>query len=75
MADSILPFDINQYSIPERVAMIGEIWDSMVDEQTTVPLTEQQSAELERRYQQSQQSLEGLVSWEEIKQRALGERK
>lgn len=75
MADSILPFDVNKYSIPERIAMIGEIWDSLTDGRTTVPLSEEQAAELDRRYAQSERSLERLVSWDEIKQRASGELK
>ncbi len=75
MADSLLPFDITKFSIPERVAMIGEIWDSMVDDQTPVPLTEAQSAELDRRIEESIASPGDVVKWEDIERRIFGDRR
>jgi putative addiction module component (TIGR02574 family) len=75
MADSILPFDINQYSIPERVAMIGEIWDSMVDEAGVVPLTDEQKKILDQRIAESEEFPDDVVPWSEIKRELFGVRK
>jgi putative addiction module component (TIGR02574 family) len=73
MANSILPFDINQFSFPERVAMIGEIWDSMVDEPSQIPLTQAQLEELDRRIAESKATPEDVVPWEEIEIRLFGD--
>jgi putative addiction module component (TIGR02574 family) len=73
MADSILPFDINEYSIPERVAMIAEIWESMADETKVVPLTEEQKAELDKRIAESELYPDDVVSWKDIEGRLFGE--
>ncbi|RIK86164.1 MAG: hypothetical protein DCC67_03055 [Planctomycetota bacterium] len=72
MADTIIPFDVNQYSIPERVAIMGAIWDTIADDNAEVPLTDEQSAELERRYVESLGPVDGLIPWEEVKRRAAG---
>jgi putative addiction module component (TIGR02574 family) len=74
MADSILPFDINQYSIPERIAMIGEIWDSIADETTTVPLTDEQKAILDQRIAECEAFPDDVVPWPDIERRIFGER-
>jgi putative addiction module component (TIGR02574 family) len=73
MADSILPFDINQYSIPERIAMIGEIWDSFADDQTPVPLTDAQKAELDRRIAEYELHPDDVVPWKDIERRLFDE--
>ncbi|HMK69202.1 MAG TPA: addiction module protein [Stellaceae bacterium] len=39
--------DLRRLPSQERLALIGELWDSLTDEQT--PLTPAQEAELERR--------------------------
>ncbi|MEX2185831.1 MAG: addiction module protein [Pirellulales bacterium] len=75
MSNSILPFDVNQYSIPERIAMIGEIWDSMADEATAIPLTDAQKAELDRRIAECEEHPEDLVPWPDIERRIFGEGK
>lgn len=74
MANSILPFDINEYSIPERIAMIGEIWDSMADEATLPPLTDAQKAILDQRIAECEAFPDDVVSWEEIERELFGER-
>lgn len=75
MADSILPFDISKYSIPERVAMIGEIWESMVDETSIAPLTDEQKAILDQRIAESEEFPDDVVPWSEIQRRIFEERK
>ena len=73
MAASLFPFDINQLSIPERVAMIGERWDSMADEKTIVPLTDAQKAELDQRIAEGELYPDDVVPWTEIERRIFGE--
>jgi putative addiction module component (TIGR02574 family) len=71
MPDPSIPFDVDQYSVPERLAIIGAIWDTVGDDEE-IPLTPAQSAELERRYAASLGPLDGLVPWAEVKRRVAG---
>jgi putative addiction module component (TIGR02574 family) len=73
MAESILPFDINQYSIPERVAMIGEIWDSMAEETSVLPLTDAQKALLDQRIAELDANPDDVIPWTQIERERFGE--
>ncbi|RIK86165.1 MAG: hypothetical protein DCC67_03060 [Planctomycetota bacterium] len=74
MATPVLPFDIHQYSIPERIAMIGEIWDSIADETTVVPLTGAQKALLDERIAEHDANPDDVISWTQIERERFGER-
>ena len=41
--------DILKLSIPERILLVEDIWDSVAEVPNAVPLTEEQKAELDRR--------------------------
>jgi putative addiction module component (TIGR02574 family) len=49
----------------ERLALIGELWDSLSD--ADVPLPEAQQAELSRRLSSLDQDLSKAVEWEELR--------
>jgi putative addiction module component (TIGR02574 family) len=57
--------DITRLTPPERLALIGDLWDSMTDVETPVPLA--QRRELERRMDTFDQDRAQGVSWEELK--------
>ncbi len=59
--------DYTKLSIPERIALIGEIWDSITAEGKPLPLSDAQQAELERRIQSDNDGTAKWVSWEDVK--------
>jgi putative addiction module component (TIGR02574 family) len=41
--------DVLNLSVAERIELIGDLWDSLAEVPETIPLTEAQKAELDRR--------------------------
>ncbi len=67
-----LPPEIRQMPIPERVHLVEQIWDSIVEDEKRFELTDAQKAELDRRLAAHQASPDRGAPWEEVKQRLLG---
>ncbi|CAL80323.1 conserved hypothetical protein [Bradyrhizobium sp. ORS 278] len=57
-------FDIAKLTKKERLALIGELWDSLAPED--VSLTSAQEAELARRMATFEADAQRAVSWDEI---------
>jgi len=49
MSPTLKQIGIERMSIPERIQLIGEIWDSIIDAQGNVPMPEWHRRELEWR--------------------------
>jgi len=60
-------------SIPERVALVERIWNSIVEDQAKFELTDAQKAELNRRLELREESLTRSSDWADVKKRILGE--
>ena len=56
----LLPRDV-------RVALVHEIWDSIAAETETVPLSDIQRAELDRRIADDDANPDDVTPWEEVK--------
>jgi len=56
--------DIKTMSVDERIALIGEIWDSL--DPADVPLTDAQRAELDRRLDDLENDPDLGIPWEEV---------
>jgi len=56
---------LSDYSPPERLALIAQLWDSLEDDQ--VPLTAAQQEELERRLSSLDQDRKASVTWATLK--------
>ncbi len=67
-------FDFKQLSVPERIKLIGRIWDSIEEEKGAPGMTESQRAELERRVEAHRKSPNDVVSWDEIRAELKQER-
>lgn len=52
-------------SVPEKIAIIGALWDSIDASAGTVPIPSWQVQELERRENADRESSEPTVSWEQ----------
>jgi putative addiction module component (TIGR02574 family) len=60
--------DYRSLSIEQRLALIGDIWDSIVDEDPeAVPVPAEHIAELERRLADEQAHPEDVIPWSELK--------
>ena len=57
--------EISRLTPPERLALIGELWDSMTDAET--PLPPAQRRELDRRLASFDQDRLQGVTWEQLK--------
>jgi putative addiction module component (TIGR02574 family) len=71
MAEFSVSIDFKRLSIAGRMQLVGEIWDSIVDENAVLPLTTEQRDELDRRLEAIEQSPNAGTSWETIKRRLL----
>jgi putative addiction module component (TIGR02574 family) len=71
MAPSLRDLGLDQLSPEDRLAIAEALWDSVRREAVASPLTSAQRAELERRLADSIVRPEAVVSWEEVKARAL----
>ena len=49
MTHPTLPPEIRELPVPERVALVEQIWDSIVEDEAGFELTGAQKAELDRR--------------------------
>jgi len=61
----LTPDEISRLSAPERLALIGDLWDSLVG--VDLPLTRAQQAELGRRLERFDQDLADGMDWSEFK--------
>jgi len=64
-------FDYRRLSIPERLKLVEDIWDSIAQEANAradaLPLTKAQRAELDRRVADADSHPEEGVSWEKVR--------
>ena len=59
--------EIKKLSIAERLAIVEDIWDSIVDSKEEFPLTDEQKKELDSRLEAYQNNPDGGKTWEEVK--------
>lgn len=72
MSQSSLPSEILKLSIPQRVHLVEQIWDSIVDEEHSFELSEAQKKELDRRIDDHNEDPTSGTSWENLKQKLRG---
>ena len=59
--------DILQLNIEERLDLMEKIWDSITANEESLPLTEAQRTELDRRLQAHVQNPGEAETWDEVK--------
>ena len=57
--------DVTRLTVPERLALIGELWDSLSEEETPLPMPQFQ--ELRRRMASFDQDRARATSWAHLK--------
>ncbi len=61
--------DILNLSIAERIELIGDLWDSMVEVPEAITLTEAQKAELDRRLDAYREDPTAGAPWPTVRDR------
>lgn len=69
--NSLLSEQILPLTIPEKLKLMEDIWDSVVVDADQIPLTQSQKQELDRRLESSQNIKNQGESWEVVKQRII----
>ena len=69
MSNSLQAADFSHLSIPERILIVEEIWDSIAAEKASLPLTAAQKTELDRRLNACRESPDVGAFVEEVKAR------
>ena len=66
--------DLMSLSVPERIQLVEDIWDSIAEVPETVSLTDEQKAELDRRLDAYHRSPEQGSPWAVVRDRIRGRR-
>ena len=73
MSESLLEFDIGGLSVPQRLALIAELWDSLPDS-PEVATPQWHRDELERRIGAADVSPDAAIPWEQVLKSVDGRR-
>lgn len=60
-------FDVSRLTVAERIILVEEIWDSIVEQEESFEITEAQRNELDKRMESHRDSQESGTSWEVLK--------
>ena len=65
--------DFRTWSVNDRLKLVEDVWDSIVNDQEQLPLTDQHRTELDRRLETLEKYPDRVIPWEQVK-RDLGKR-
>jgi putative addiction module component (TIGR02574 family) len=71
MSITLQSLGIDRLSIPERIALVQEIWNSIAAEVEQTPLTEAQRQEVDRRLAAHRANPQAAIPWEQVEAEAL----
>lgn len=66
--------DVLSLSVPERIQLVEDIWDSIAEIPEAVPLTSDQKAELDRRLDAYHRNPDEGSPWGMVRERIRGRR-
>ena len=72
MTQSTIPPEIRDLPVPDRMALVEQIWDSIAEDQAEFQLTNAQKAELDRRLARRESSGPRGSDWGDVKRRIVG---
>jgi putative addiction module component (TIGR02574 family) len=61
--------ELRKLPLPERLELVEELWDSIAEDADSLPLTDAQAAELDRRLAAHDAEPSEGVSWSELRDR------
>jgi len=62
--------ETDSWPVEERIRLLHELWDRLVDRGYEPKLTEEQKTELDRRLAEDDSAADDVLSWEEVKAQA-----
>lgn len=66
---TITKADILELTVSERIQLVEDIWDSIIEIPEAIPLTQTQKEELDRRLKEYNKNPDNVISWDEIKKK------
>lgn len=66
---------IDQLSVPERLALVQDIWDSIAEDSERAPLSDELKKEIDRRQDAYEQNPESAIPWEQVEAEAMARMK
>ena len=60
--------DLRRLSVAERLDLLEKIWDSLQDSPDSVPMTDAQRQELDRRVADLERNPDAVESWEKVQE-------
>ena len=66
---NLLPNNVLELSISERIQLVQDIWDSIAINPEEIPVIDSQKQELDRRLKLFQQNPDKVSKWQEVKQK------
>ncbi|MFN0016904.1 MAG: addiction module protein [Pirellulaceae bacterium] len=61
--------EIRKLSAAQRILLVEEIWDSLLEDSTEFPLSLEQREELDRRLEDCERNPNDCEPWEEVRKR------
>ena len=61
--------DFNRLTVPERIQLVEDLWDSIAASGADIPLTAPEIEELDRRLDDLQRDPQAGVPWDEVRAR------
>ena len=68
MSPTMKALGIDKLPAAERLTLLQDIWDSLIDEQAIPELTEPQKHELDRRIAELDVHPENVLTWEQLEE-------
>lgn len=59
--------DYRKLPIPERLRLVEDIWNSIAEDAKTLPLTDEQRAELDRRWAEHERDPSSAIPWDQVR--------
>ena len=67
MSESLPMPEFDQLSVPERLELISQLWDSIPESDEDFPIPEWHREELERRLAEADAAPEAGIPWEQVR--------
>jgi putative addiction module component (TIGR02574 family) len=61
--------ELLKLSVAERIQLVEDLWDSIAADPETLPVTDAQREELERRLKEHEADPESAIPWDEVRRR------
>jgi putative addiction module component (TIGR02574 family) len=70
MAVNIADYGIDQLSVEDRMSLVQQLWDSIAEEMSRLPLTRAQQEEVDRRLAAHRANPHAAIPWEQVEAEA-----